>query len=131
MSSTLFKDVPLTQAQLNTDYRLSKLNEAGNQVDSIQGNNTRNNILIGDAITNVSGVNNMVIIDDGDKSNAKAKDILLGNAVTVAGGDIAETLHIGQGMSAAVVDVDRASTHYIPLYYNGTFYRLPVSTAGP
>ena len=82
MSSTLFQDVPLTQAQLNTDYRLSKLNEAGNQVDAIQGNNANNNILIGDAITNVPAVANMIIIGDGNKANAKAKDILLGDAVT-------------------------------------------------
>ena len=127
MSSSLFKDVPLTPAQLNTDYRLSKLNEAGNQVDSIQGNNTRNNILIGDAITNVPAVNNMVIIGDGDKANAKAKDILLGDGVDAQVGNLAGTLHLGAGMAAAVVDAARDSTHHIPIYYNGTAYRILVS----
>ena len=131
MSSSLFQDLPLSQAQLNTDYRLSKLNEAGRQVDSIQGNNDDNNILVGDNITNVPAVGNMVIIGDGDKANAKAKDILLGDGVTVAGGDIAGTLHVGSGMAVPVVDAGRASTHYIPIYYNGTFYRLPVSNVAP
>eukprot|EP00009_Paramoeba_aestuarina_P001279 CAMPEP_0201510798 /NCGR_PEP_ID=MMETSP0161_2-20130828/3359_1 /ASSEMBLY_ACC=CAM_ASM_000251 /TAXON_ID=180227 /ORGANISM="Neoparamoeba aestuarina, Strain SoJaBio B1-5/56/2" /LENGTH=72 /DNA_ID=CAMNT_0047906041 /DNA_START=645 /DNA_END=863 /DNA_ORIENTATION=+ len=42
----------------------------------------------------------MVIIGDGNKANAKAKDILLGDGVTVAGGDIAGSLHLGQGMEA-------------------------------
>jgi hypothetical protein len=135
MSSSLFNDLPLSEAQLNSDYRLSKLNAAGlqldavvPQVDAIQGADGNNNILIGDAIANVPAVANMVVIGDGDKANAKAKDILLGDGVTVAGGSIAGTLHVGAGMSAAVIDADRGSTHYIPIYYNGTFYRLPVST---
>jgi hypothetical protein len=138
MSSSLFSDLPLSAAQLNSDYRLSKLNSAGlqldavvPQVDAIQGADANNNILIGDAITNVPDVANMVIIGDGNKSNAKAKDILLGDGVTVAGPDVAGSLHVGEGMAAAVVDAARASTHYIPIYYNGTFYRLLVSDTAP
>jgi hypothetical protein len=149
MSSSLFNDLSLSTAQINSDYRLAKLNEAGLQLDAlnpavttlegrvdtldasveaIQGGDANNNILVGDNITNVPDVDNMVIIGDGDKVNAKAKDVLLGDGVVCDGADIAGTFHLGQGMSAAVADDARASTHYIPIYYNGTFYRLPVST---
>ena len=133
MASSLFQDLALSEGQLNTDYRLSKLNEAGNQVDSIQGNNENNNILIGDNITGVPDVANMVIIGDGNKANVKAKDILLGDGVTVAGGDVAGSLHIGQGMEAVgggVTAVGAGSSNVsIRIYYNGQNYYLPLFDA--
>lgn len=133
MSSSLFNDLNLSAAQLNTDYRLSKLNEAGLQVDDVRGNNPNNNILIGDAITGVPAVANMVIIGDGNKANAKAKDILLGDGVTVAGGDVAGTLHLGAGMEAAGNGVTAvgggSSTASIRIYYNGQVYFLPLFAA--
>ena len=207
MASSIFNDVPLSQAQLRQDYSLSKVNQValaieainvdvqdnaaniqtntddiainsgdiatntgniatntgaiatntgniatntggiatntGNiannnngvitnaaKLDVINGLDANNKIIVGNA-ANVPLVDNLVVIGNGDKTNAKAKDILLGNGVTVAGADLAGTLHIGNGMSDVVADPNRASTHYIPIYYNGAFYRLPVSNVGP
>jgi hypothetical protein len=79
MSSSLFNDTTLSTAQIDSDYRLSKLNEAELQVDAVQGTNANNNILIGSSISNVPAVANMVIIGNGDKTNSKPKDILLGD----------------------------------------------------
>jgi hypothetical protein len=147
MSSSLFNDLPLSADQLASDYRLSKLNQAGLQldalgpqvvtlegrVDTIEGTDLNNNILVGDAITNVPDVANMVIIGDGDKSNAKAKDILLGDGVVCDGGDTAGTLHVGQGMEAVGGGVTAvgagSSTASIRIYYNGDQYYLPLFAA--
>jgi len=133
MSSSLFKDLDLSAAQVNSDYRLSKLDAAGSQLDSVQGNNTNNNIIIGDNVTNVPNVANMVIIGDGNKANAKAKDILLGDAVVVGGGDTAGTVHLGAGMEAAGGGVtavgNGSSTASIRIYYNGAEFFLPLFAA--
>jgi hypothetical protein len=126
MTSTLFKDLNLSTNQINSNYSLAKLNTAGVQVDAVQGNNANNNILIGDAITNVPNVANMIIIGDGNKTNAKAKDILLGDGVTCQNGDIAGTLHLGEGMKDIEESAGTASTHYMPIYYNGALLKVLV-----
>ena len=132
MSST-FQDVPYTQAQLDSDPKLHQLDTLNVRTVAVEAKVANNNgdangnILIGDNIVNVPAVANMVIIGDGDKSNAHAKDILLGDGVTVGAADIPGTLHMGSGMAGVVGDGARASTHHIPIYYNVAKYRLLVS----
>jgi hypothetical protein len=131
MSSSLFNDLQLSAAQLNTDYRLSKLNQAGLQLDAvvpqveaIQGDNARNNILIGDAITNVPDAAtsaNMVIIGDGDKVNAKSGTIALGNGALLA----ENILQLVGADLAAVADAAGAdTTKFLRFNYKGTIYKV-------
>jgi hypothetical protein len=118
------QDLNLTAAELATDYRLSKLNEAGNQVDAVQGNNARNNILIGDAIINVPDAAtsaNMVIIGDGDKVNAKSGTIALGNGALV---DQNILQIVGADLEAVADAAGADTTKFLRFNYKGTIYKV-------
>lgn len=142
MASSLFNDLQLSAAQLNSNYHLQKINEAGLQLDdlnprvddldaaveNIQGANANNQILIGDAITNVPAVANIIIIGDGDKANTRANDVLIGNGATASANvnAAAGTLYIGNNMAAVINGAPAAANFGIPIFYNGVRYLIHV-----
>ena len=81
-------------------------------------------ILIG-AITAAPAVADIIAIGGGTKVGALAAEVMVGDACVASG--IAGQLSFGAAMNAPVADVARASTHYIPMSYNGVEYRVLVS----